>query len=152
MELSSSAFADQESIPSKYTCDGADISPPLSIGNVPDTAEFLALIVDDPDAPGGTFDHWLLWNIPAQTSQIPEGIKQQEKVNKLSGAAQGQNDFGELGYRGPCPPSGEHRYRFQLYALSGSLELPSSSGKSKLQNTIKSKAVAETQLIGKYGR
>ncbi|MGM0381359.1 MAG: YbhB/YbcL family Raf kinase inhibitor-like protein [bacterium] len=152
MKLTSSAFSHGRSIPAKYTCDGADVSPPLQVDEVPDTAQTLALVVDDPDAPGGTFDHWLLWNLPPGTDELPEGIEQTEKVDKLAGALQGRNDFGQPGYRGPCPPGGEHRYRFKLYALSETLDLSAGSKKSELQGVMEGKILAQTELVGKYSR
>src|SRR5881275_684476 len=117
MKITSSAFREGESIPSKFTCDGGDTSPPLQIGDVPSGAKTLALIADDPDAPGGLFTHWLVWNIPPQTSSIAEGSAPK--------GVQGANDFGKSGYRGPCPPPGRHRYSFKIFALDRELELRS---------------------------
>jgi len=142
MKISSSAFADGKSIPSKYTCDGADTSPPLSIEGVPPGAKSLALIMDDPDAPGGTFDHWIVWNIDPKTTAIAEG--QSPK------GITGRNGFGKDGYGGPCPPSGEHRYYFKLYALDMTLNLPPSSKKADLEKAMKGHTLADAQMMGRY--
>jgi Raf kinase inhibitor-like YbhB/YbcL family protein len=144
MKISSSAFGDGGSIPAKYTCDGADTSPPLSIEGIPAAAKSLALIMDDPDAPGGTFDHWILWNIDPKTTAIAEG-------QSPPGAA-GRNGFGKNGYGGPCPPSGEHRYYFKIYAIDTTLNLPPSSKKTDLQNAMKSHTLADAQVMGRYKR
>ncbi len=144
MKISSSAFADGKSIPSKYTCDGADTSPPLSIEGVPPGAKSLALIMDDPDAPGGTFDHWIVWNIDPKTTAIAEG--QSPK------GITGRNGFGKDGYGGPCPPSGEHRYYFKLYALDMTLNLPPSSKKADLEKAMKGHTLADGQMMGRYRR
>src|SRR5436190_17916816 len=131
MTLSSPAFANNGAIPAKYTCDGANVSPPLTIAGVPTDAKSLALTVDDPDAPGGSFTHWLVWKIPPSTTAIAEGQHL---------GTEEQNGFGKPGYGGPCPPSGLHHYVFTLYALAD--EAPPAKGK----------AVAQTQLIGTYNR
>jgi len=144
MKISSSAFADGKSIPSKYTCDGADTSPPLSIEGVPPGAKSLALIMDDPDAPGGTFDHWIVWNIDPKTTAIAEG--QSPK------GITGRNGFGKDGYGGPCPPSGEHRYYFKLYAMDMTLNLPPSSKKADLEKAMKGHTLADGQMMGRYRR
>jgi len=144
MKISSSAFADGKSIPSKYTCDGADTSPPLSIEGVPPGAKSLALIMDDPDAPGGTFDHWIVWNIDPKTTAIAEG-------QSPKGIA-GRNGFGKDGYGGPCPPSGEHRYYFKLYAMDMTLNLPPSSKKADLEKAMKGHTLADGQMMGRYRR
>jgi len=144
MELCSSAFDQGAMIPSRYTCDGADVSPPLTISDVPEGTVSLALVMDDPDAPGGTFDHWLVWNIPAGTTRIPEGAEPE--------GVQGRTGFGRLGYGGPCPPSGTHRYRFKLYALDRTLDLPEGSGKSALESAMEGHVLAEALLEGRYSR
>lgn len=144
MKISSSAFTDGGSIPSKYTCDGNDTSPPLTFAGVPTAAKSLALIVDDPDAPGGTFDHWIVWNIPADATSVAEGQSPQ-------GVA-GRNGFGKNGYGGPCPPGGEHRYFFKLYALDTMVNLPQSSTKANLQKAMSGHTLAEAQTMGKYKR
>ena len=145
MTLTSPAFTDGATIPSKYTCDGADISPPLDIGNVPDGAKSLALIVDDPDAPVGTWVHWVLWDIPAQTREILE--------NSIpAGTQQGRNDWKRNGYGGPCPPSGTHRYFFKLYALDMPLALGAGTTKKDLERAMDGHVLAHTELKGTYRR
>lgn len=152
MELSSEAFEDGGNIPSKFTCDGKDVSPPLSLSEIPGAAASLALVVDDPDAPGGVFDHWVIWNISPDVGSIPEGVTADKSVESL-GANQGRNDFGEIGYRGPCPPPGPaHRYRFKLYALDDKLDLEPGSTKRELESAMEEHIVAEADLIGNYGR
>ncbi|MBS3815833.1 MAG: YbhB/YbcL family Raf kinase inhibitor-like protein [Hadesarchaea archaeon] len=153
MQLLSKVFENGKSIPSKYTCDGEDVSPPLEINEVGSKAESLALVCDDPDAPGQTFDHWVIWNISADIESIPEGVPTEEKVNSLEGAIQGKNDFNEIGYRGPCPPAGpEHRYRFKLYALDTELDLSPGATKADLEEAIDGHVIEEAGLTGKYGR
>ncbi|MFO8009120.1 MAG: YbhB/YbcL family Raf kinase inhibitor-like protein [Candidatus Brocadiia bacterium] len=144
MRLSSPAFDDGGSIPSVHTCDGQNTSPPLHFHDVPEEAEALALVMDDPDAPGGTFDHWLVWNIPPETTEIPEG-REPEGV-------QGRTDFGKMGYGGPCPPSGTHTYRFKLYALDAELDLREGSGKGRLEQAMEGHVLAEALLEGNYTR
>lgn len=150
MRLSSTTFEDGEKIPSKYTCDGQDVSPPLKIEDVPNDATSLVLIVDDPDAPIGVFDHWLIWNIPADTKELPEGLSQKEELKELGGASQGKNDFGQIGYRGPCPPSGSHTYRFKLYALDKELDLRPGSKKEAIEEAMKGHVLDECMISGKY--
>jgi hypothetical protein len=144
MELLSRAFKNGGMIPSLYTCDGRDVSPPLEIKGVPEGAAALALVMDDPDAPGGTFDHWLVWNIPAGTKEIPEGTEPK--------GVQGRTGFGATGYGGPCPPSGTHRYRLKLYALDAELKVAPGSRKAQLEAAMKGHILAETLLEGKYQR
>src|SRR5206468_9894859 len=127
MKITSSAFQEGASIPSKFTCDGADTSPPLQIADVPSGAKSLALIVDDPDAPSGLFTHWMVWNISPQTNIIGEGSTRQ--------GVQGTNDFGKSGYGGPCPPSGMHRYYFKIFALDRELDLPSEIGRAHVSRS-----------------
>lgn len=144
MELKSPAFEHGGQIPSQHTCDGADASPALEISNVPEGTAALALVMDDPDAPGGTFDHWLVWNIPPQTTTIPEGTEPE--------GVQGRTDFGKLGYGGPCPPSGTHRYRFKLCALDGRLDLKQGARKAQLEGAMEGHVLAEALLQGTYTR
>jgi Raf kinase inhibitor-like YbhB/YbcL family protein len=144
MNISSSAFKDGASIPSKYTCDGANSSPPLAFGGIPAGAKSLALVVDDPDAPGGTFDHWVIWNIPPNTTSVAEGQSPQ--------GVNGKTGFGKSAYGGPCPPSGEHRYFFKLYAVDTTLNLAPSSSKSDLEKAIKGHTLATAQMMGRYKR
>jgi Raf kinase inhibitor-like YbhB/YbcL family protein len=143
--LSSSAFKHNGQIPSKYTCDGADINPPLMIENVPTTAKSLALIVDDPDAPAGTWVHWVMWNINPSTNDIKENLVP-------PGAEQGMNDFRKRSYGGPCPPSGTHHYFFKLYALDLTMTLSPNTGKASLEKAMKGHIVAQSELIGLYKR
>jgi Raf kinase inhibitor-like YbhB/YbcL family protein len=143
--LSSQAFEPGGLIPSKYTCDAENISPPLSILGIPKKAESLVLIVDDPDAPAGTWNHWLVWNItPSVESIMENGIPE--------GGVQGKNDFGNDEYGGPCPPSGTHRYFFRLYALDEKLNLESSSSREQLDFAMEGHILKETSLMGKYSR
>lgn len=144
MKLTSPEFKSGGNIPSVYTCDGRNISPPLQISDAPEGTKSLALVVDDPDAPGRTFDHWIVWNIPQETTEIPEG-KQPE-------GTPGENDFGDLTYGGPCPPSGTHTYRFKLYALDARLELGEGSSKEQLQQEMEGHVLADTLLEGNYSR
>jgi Raf kinase inhibitor-like YbhB/YbcL family protein len=144
MTITSPAFANGGNIPSKYTCDGADVNPPLQFHGVPATAKGLVLIVDDPDAPGRTFTHWFVWNIDPKQTSIAEGARFPN---------QGVNDFGRTGYGGPCPPpSGSHRYFFRLYALDRQIELPSGSKRSRLETEMKGHIVAQAELMGGYER
>jgi Raf kinase inhibitor-like YbhB/YbcL family protein len=145
MKLTSPDFSDGSSIPHRFTCDGEDISPTLKIDEVPQGAKSLVLIVDDPDAPGGTFTHWLIWNLTPDLTQITA-------ENPSPGAVQGTNDFGALGYGGPCPPSGVHRYYFRLYALDVTLELAPKSKRKVVDAAIKGHIVGEATLMGRYSR
>ena len=145
IRISSPEFKNNGPIPSKYTCDGADVNPPLMIENVPSSAKSLALIVDDPDAPVGTWVHWVLWNIDPSTNAIRE--------NALpAGALQGLNDFRKSDYGGPCPPSGTHRYFFKFYALDIMLSLGPKTKKAELEHAMKGHIVAQGELIGLYRR
>lgn len=145
MELTSSAFLNNNRIPQKYTCDGENINPPLTIKNVPDGANSLALIVEDPDAPRGVFVHWTVWNINPATEVIKEN-------SVPEGAIEGMTDFGRKGYGGPCPPSGTHRYFFKLYALDTLLTLDSSATPTNLERTIEGHIIEKTELVGFYSR
>lgn len=142
MDVSSSAFSAQGVIPTKYTCDGENVSPPLQIDHIPEEAKCLALIVDDPDAPVNTWVHWLVWNIPV-THHIKE--------NEVHGT-EGINDFQQQHYGGPCPPSGMHRYFFKVYALDALLELPGSTKKAELEKAMSSHIIGFGELIGLYTR
>ncbi|MBD1908669.1 YbhB/YbcL family Raf kinase inhibitor-like protein [Funiculus sociatus GB2-A5] len=150
MKLKSTAFSADGLIPSKYTCDGADISPPLSWTIPPAGTESLALIVDDPDAPGGIFVHWVLYDLPPEILQLPEAVP--TEANVKYGGSQGKNDFGNLGYGGPCPPSGTHRYFLRLYALNRVLDLASGVTKSQLEAAMDGHILAAAKLIGRYSR
>jgi len=144
VRVTSSAFRQAGNIPSKFTCDGDNKNPPLQIAEIPSGAKSLALVVDDPDAPGGLFTHWLVWNISAKADAIAE-------ANAPTGV-QGTNDFGKSGYGGPCPPSGMHRYSFKIFALDRELDLPSGSKRSQLDAAMKGHIVGQGELIGRYSR
>jgi hypothetical protein len=150
MKLESTAFTDDGMIPSQYTCDGQDISPDLSWDAPPTGTQSLALIVDDPDAPGQIFVHWVLYDIPPEVQQLPKAIAPQATL--LNGGTQGKNDFGNLGYGGPCPPSGIHHYFFRLYALDRELGLEAGATKAQLQAAMGGHILAAAELIGRYSR
>jgi Raf kinase inhibitor-like YbhB/YbcL family protein len=144
MKIESPAFAAQQKIPKKYTCEGEDHSPPLTFSGVPAQAKSLALIVDDPDAKHGTFDHWIAWNLPPTTNVLAEGAFVPR---------QGINGFGQKHYRGPCPPPGApHRYFFKLYALDALLTLPESSSKEDLEKAMEGHILMRAELVGLYQR
>ena len=145
LQLTSQAFHDNGMIPSEYTCDGANGNPPLSIRNVPANARSFALIVDDPDAPRGTWVHWVLWNMGPDTTEIPA-------MSVPGGALQGTNDFGRQSYGGPCPPSGTHRYFFKLYALDISPPLKPGATKEQLEEALKGHILEKAELVGLYRR
>ncbi|MDD5712407.1 MAG: YbhB/YbcL family Raf kinase inhibitor-like protein [Smithellaceae bacterium] len=150
MLIDSPLFEQGALIPPRFTCDGQDISPPLHWGDVPAAAQSLALIVDDPDAPVGTWVHWVVYNIPPSSSGMPEHV---EKVKELAdGTRQGKNDWPKLGYDGPCPPSGTHRYFFKLYALDWKLPLAAGATKAELLREMKGHILAEAELMGRYKR
>jgi len=151
MKVTSPAFRAGEAIPSKYSCQGADVSPPLQWDGVPASAKSLALICDDPDAPVGTWVHWVLYSLPIAISNLPEGVPASETLS--SGAKQGTNDFRRVGYGGPCPPPGKpHRYYFKLYALDVELALKPCATKQELLHSMDGHILAEAQLMGIYKR
>jgi len=150
MELKSSAFQAGHMIPSTFTCDGRDISPPLSWSDPPAGTVNFALISDDPDAPMGTWVHWVIWNIPASIHTLEENLPKTASLQ--NGAQQGTTDFHRVGYGGPCPPSGTHRYYFKLYALDTTLNLPSSTTKKDLEQAIRGHILAQAELMGTYRR
>ena len=150
LEITSSVFSEGEMIPTRYTCDGPDVSPDLAWSGIPETAQSLALICDDPDAPMGTWVHWVLFNIPVGANGLPAKIAPDATLE--DGAQQGTNDFGRLGYGGPCPPGGTHRYFFKLYALDTRLDLASGITKAQLVDAMEGHVLAEAQLMGKYKR
>lgn len=150
IKVQSSAFKEGGMIPKKYTCDSVDVSPPLSWDTVPAGTKSLALICDDPDAPMGTWVHWVLFKIPADTKELQENIPK-DMVLK-NGAKHGINDFRKFGYGGPCPPSGTHRYYFKLYALDIMLEIEAGIKKADLLKAIEGHILGQGQLIGKYSR
>jgi Raf kinase inhibitor-like YbhB/YbcL family protein len=151
VQLMSTAFRDGESIPRQYTGDGKDISPPLQWTDTPAGTKSFAVIADDPDAPRGTWVHWVLYNLPATINDLTEGVPTQEVL--ANGAKQGTNDFGKIGYGGPAPPKGKaHRYFFKLYALDDSLNLQPGATKDQLLAAMKGHVLAEGQLMGTYAR
>ena len=145
-----SPFAAGGPIPRKYTCDGEDISPPLQWSSAPQDTQSFALIADDPDAPIGTWVHWVLYNLPGGTCALPEAIL--PDANLPDGSRHGKNSWGRLGYGGPCPPSGTHRYFFKLYALDAVLELPAAASKEELLQAMEGHILAQTELMGLYSR
>jgi Raf kinase inhibitor-like YbhB/YbcL family protein len=151
MKLTSMAFADGEPIPMRYTCDGADVSPPLQWSEVAPGTKSFALICDDPDAPVGTWVHWVIYGLPATTRELPEMVAATETLP--DGAKQGLNDFRRVGYGGPCPPPGRpHRYFFKLYALDAGLALNARASKPDLLRAMAGHILAEAQLMGTYQR
>jgi len=150
MRLESTAFSDGASIPNRYTCDAQDVSPPLRWSGLPEGTKSLALIVDDPDAPGGTWVHWVYYDIPADRTELPEGVPPRDHPNL--GGTQGRNDFNKIGYGGPCPPGGTHRYFFKLYALDTQLGLPPGATKSEVLQNIEGHVMGQSALMGKYER
>jgi len=150
-KLTSPAFEEGGYIPRKYTCEGDDVSPPLSWEDYPSETKSFVLIVEDPDAPRGVFTHWIAYNIPADVNMLEEGV---ERVEKLpSGIMQGVNDFGRIGYGGPCPPPGKpHRYVFKLYALDVVLDLEPGASKDEVLKAMSGHILAEATLTGLYSR
>lgn len=150
-QIKSAAFKPQGAIPAKYTCDSIDISPPLSWDDPPGGTQSFVLIVDDPDAPLGTWVHWVLYDLPHNLSEVHEGVSKKDTLE--TGAKQGKNDFRRIGYGGPCPPPGSpHRYFFKLYALNAKLNLKPGLTKQEVEKSMQGKVLAQTQLIGKYKR
>lgn len=150
IKITSSAFAEDGLIPPKYTCDGSDISPPLQWEAMPEGTKSIALICDDPDAPSGTFVHWVIFGLSAETRELEENIPPDETLP--NGAKQGTSDFGRIGYGGPCPPSGTHRYFFKIYALDTELDLAAGARKPQLLKAMEGHILGQGQLIGKYKR
>ena len=150
-ELTSTTFTGGGGIPKKHTCDGADVSPALKWNGAPAGTQSFALIADDPDAPIGTWTHWIIWNIPAKATALPEDVP---KVGESGdGTRQGRNDFKRIGYGGPCPPPGKpHRYFFKLYALGAKLDLEAEASKSELEHAMKGHVLSQAELMGSYGR
>jgi Raf kinase inhibitor-like YbhB/YbcL family protein len=150
MNLSSTAFENGKPIPSKYTCDGQSVSVPLQWGDPPAGAMSFALITDDPDAPGSTFVHWVIYNLPATARGLPEGVKTDATL--ADGSRNGNNGARRSGYTGPCPPSGTHHYYFKLYALDTMLSLAPGATKDQLLAAMNGHIVAQAQLIGTYSK
>jgi len=149
LQLRSSAFSNGSVIPPKFTCDGSDLSPPLSWSDPPPGTKAFALIMDDPDAPAGTWVHWVLYDLPASVRELPENVPTAKDLE--SGARQGLNDFRRIGYGGPCPPRGAtHRYSFRLYALDLTTQLPAGAAKSELERAMKGHILAQSELIGRF--
>jgi len=151
ISISADAFKEGETIPAEYTCDGKDVSPLLSWKGVPAGTKSIALVMDDPDAPGGTFVHWVIFNIPADAQKMTEGVPR--NATFADGSRQGITDFGKVGYGGPCPPPGKpHRYYFKIYALDTMLNLQPGASKQQLENAMKGHILAYGELMGKYER
>ena len=152
MRLSSTAFAEGGTLPPRFTCDGAGVSPPLAWADVPDGTQGFALLCEDPDAPNGLFTHWLLYNLSAGSRELAEDIPKDAALS--TGARQGTNSFGDVGYGGACPPRGdrEHRYIFKLYALDTDLALEPGARREQLLDAMRDRVLAEAQLMGKYKR
>jgi Raf kinase inhibitor-like YbhB/YbcL family protein len=149
-ELTSTAFAPGDSIPGKYTCDGEDISPPLQWSDPPQGTRSFALIADDPDAPVGTWVHWVLYNLPAEARTLSEAVPSDADLS--DGSRNGQNGWRRLGYGGPCPPSGTHRYFFKLYALDTLLDLAVGANNKQLLGAMEGHILAQAELMGVYTR
>jgi len=148
-QITSSAFRDGGSIPKKFTCDGTDVSPALSWTDPPARTRSLAIIADDPDAPGGVWVHWVLYDLPPDTDKLPEGVTKSPQLPK--GALQGRNDFSKIGYNGPCPPRGSaHRYFFKLYALDSKTGLRAGATKAEVERAIHGHILAQAQLVGRF--
>jgi len=151
LSLTSAAFPDGGVIPDKYTCQGQDVAPPLSWGEPPAGTRSLALIVEDLDSPGGRFTHWVVFNIPADIRELSEAASPQSRLP--GGALEGKNDFGKIGYGGPCPPAGKsHRYQFNLYALDTTLNLEAGASRKQVVNALDGHTLALGQLTGTYQR
>jgi Raf kinase inhibitor-like YbhB/YbcL family protein len=150
LELTSTAYGEGEEVPVRYTCYGEDISPPLAWTGVPEGTVTFLLVFDDPDAPGGTWDHWIRFDIPATTTSLDE---EQPAGDELAdGSRHGANSWGRTDYGGPCPPSGTHRYVFKLFALDTALGLPPGAGKADLLEAIEGHVLGEAELLGTYAR
>jgi len=150
-EIKSASFEHESTIPKQHTCDGANLSPALTWTEPPAGTRTYALIMDDPDAPMGTFVHWVVYNLPATARQLPEGVRAGTPLP--AGSSQGVNDFPLPAYGGPCPPPGKpHRYYFKLYALDAELNLPPGARKKDVEKAMKGHVLAEAQLMGRYGR
>jgi Raf kinase inhibitor-like YbhB/YbcL family protein len=151
LAVSSPAFQEGGKIPTKYTCEGQDVSPAFTWGEPPVETRSFVLIVDDPDAPGGVFTHWVLFNLPVGSRELPEAVAAQAQLP--NGSVQGKNDFGRIGYGGPCPPPGRpHRYQFTLYALDQPLDLKAGASKKQVIGAMQGHILAQGQLTGTYQR
>jgi Raf kinase inhibitor-like YbhB/YbcL family protein len=151
LSVSSSVFGEGDMIPARYTCQGEDVSPPVAWSGVPAGTRSLVLIMDDPDAPVGVFSHWVIFNIAVDSPGLPEAVPAQAQLP--GGALQGRNDFGRVGYGGPCPPPGRpHRYQFTVYALDSSLELEAGASKGQVLGAVRGHILAQGRLSGRYQR
>jgi Raf kinase inhibitor-like YbhB/YbcL family protein len=151
--LTSAAFAEGGAIPAKHTCDGADVSPPLAWSGAPSGVVTFALIADDPDAPGGAWVHWVLFNLAGDARALPEDVPKTDQLRQLGAAEQGRNDFRRVGYGGPCPPPGRpHHYVFRLSALDLSLPLRAGATKQEVERAMRGHVLAEARLTGTYAR
>jgi len=149
-----SSFDEGDEIPVEHTCDGEGASPPLEVENVPEGAETLAVVADDPDAPGGTFVHWLLWNVSAEIGNVPGGVRNEPTLPSLGGARQGENDADSVGYEPACPPEGdgEHTYRLTVHAVGEELSLGAGEGRDALESALDGSTVGRARLTGVYSR
>ena len=150
MIVKSSVFSEGAIMGAKYTCDGEDVSPPLSWSGAPGETQSFTLICDDPDAPAGTWVHWVFYDIPGSVSELPENVPGQK--NPKTGGAQGVNDFRKIGYGGPCPPGGTHRYYVTLSALDKEIGMAPGASKQQVSAAMKGHVLAEAQLMGRYRR
>ena len=150
IKITSSAFEEGGMIPKQYTCDGVNISPPLAWTSVPEGTKSFALIYDDPDSSMGTWVHWVIFNLPTNINELPESIPSQKTLE--NGAKQGTNDFRKIGYDGPCPPGGTHRYYFNLYALDTEIDLDAAATKEDLLKMMEGHILSKGQLMGRYKR
>ncbi len=151
LSVTSPAFTDNGRIPAKFTADGDDMSPPLQWSGAPDGVTQYAIIVDDPDAPGGVFTHWVIYGIPGSYDHLDAGVRQESELD--NGAMQGPNHMGNIGYNGPSPPKGKpHRYIFTVYALDAKLDLPAGTSKEELIKAMQGHIISEGKLTGLYGR
>ncbi|MBN2188133.1 MAG: YbhB/YbcL family Raf kinase inhibitor-like protein [Chitinispirillaceae bacterium] len=148
--IESAAFGQMQPIPPQYTCDGADVSPPLAWSNVPPAAKSMVLIVDDPDAPAGTWVHWVVYDLPATIDSLPENMPKTDTLP--TGGKQGRTDFNRVGWNGPCPPGGTHRYFFKIYALDTILNLPAGKTRAEIEKAMKGHLLAKGDLVGTYTR
>lgn len=151
LKVETKSFPTGGDIPSRFTCDGENLSPTLSWSAPPKGTQSLALIADDPDAPVGTFVHWVLYDLPVSARELPEGVP--ASADPATGGRQGTNDFRRLGYGGPCPPPGKpHRYFFRLYALDRKLELPAGARRQEVDQAMKGHILAQGEVMGRYQR
>jgi Raf kinase inhibitor-like YbhB/YbcL family protein len=150
IKIKSSVFDEGQPIPTKYTCSGIDVSPPLEWNSLPDETLSIAIICEDPDAPGGTWSHWVIFNLPADTISLSEHVMSREIMD--NNAIQGLNDFGKVGYGGPCPPSGTHRYYYKIYALDVKLDLPPRTTRETFLESINEHILDQGQIMGTYTR